>query len=103
MCSLRDAAETLGTIGAEVYAASLDSVQELASFAQKQKLPFHMLSDPDGSAATKFGVLEASGKYAERVTFVIDESGVVRKVLDKVNVQSHGEDLALLVEELKKK
>lgn len=86
----------------DVYTASLDSVQELAAFAEKQKLPFALLSDPDGSVATKYGVLEASGKYAQRVTFVFDEAGVLRKVVDQVNVKSHGEDLAVLVEELKK-
>jgi peroxiredoxin Q/BCP len=62
-----------------------------------------MLSDPDGSVAAKYGVLEPGGKYAQRVTFVIDDQGVLRKVLDKVDVKTHGEDLAVLVEELKSK
>jgi peroxiredoxin Q/BCP len=78
-------------------------VQELAQFAEKQKAPYAMLSDPDGSVATKYGVLDPSGKYAQRVTFVIDDKGVLRKVLDKVDVKTHGEDLAVLVEELKGK
>jgi len=77
-------------------------VKELAQFAEKQKLPFALLSDPDGSVATKYGVLDPSGKYAQRVTFVIDDQGVLRKVLDKVDVKTHGEDLAVLVEELRK-
>jgi thioredoxin-dependent peroxiredoxin len=77
-------------------------VKELAQFAEKQKLPFALLSDPDGSVATKYGVLDPTGKYAQRVTFVIDDQGVLRKVLDKVEVKTHGEDLAVLVEELRK-
>jgi peroxiredoxin Q/BCP len=85
-----------------VFTASLDSVQELAQFAEKQKAPYAMLSDPDGSVAGKYGVLEPSGKYAQRVTFVIDDQGVLRKIVDKVDVKTHGEDLAILVEELKK-
>jgi len=76
-------------------------VKELAAFAEAQKAPYRMLSDPDGSVAAKYGVLDPSGKYAQRVTFVLDEQGVVRKVLDKVDVKTHGEDLAILVEELK--
>jgi peroxiredoxin Q/BCP len=76
-------------------------VQELKSFAEKQKLPYRLLSDPDASVATRYGVLDPSGKYAQRVTFVIDEQGVLRKVVDKVEVKTHGEDLAVLVEELK--
>lgn len=47
-------------------------------------------------------MLDVGGKYAQRVTFVFDEKGVLRKVVDQVNVKSHGEDLAVLVEELKR-
>ena len=92
----------MSTIGADVFTVSLDSVQELAQFAEKQKAPYEMLSDPDGSVATKYGVLDPSGKYAQRVTFVIDDKGVLRKIVDDVNVKSHGEDLAGLLEELRK-
>ena len=77
-------------------------MKELAQFAEKQKLPFALLSDPDGSVASKYGVLDPTGKYAQRVTFVIDDQGVLRKVLDKVEVKTHGEDLAVLIEELRK-
>jgi peroxiredoxin Q/BCP len=76
-------------------------VQELALFAEKQKAPYAMLSDPDGSVATKYGVLDPSGKYAQRVTFVLDEKGVLRKVVEQVDVKTHGEDLAALIEELR--
>ena len=103
MCSLRDAAEALDTIGVEVYAASLDSVQELGQFAAKQKLLFSLLSDPDGGVATKYGVLDPSGKYAQRVTFVIDDKGIVRKVIEPADLKAHGEDLAMAIEELKNK
>jgi peroxiredoxin Q/BCP len=76
-------------------------VKELAAFAQAQKAPYKMLSDPDGSVAAKYGVLDPSGKYAQRVTFVLDDQGVLRKILDKVDVKTHGEDLAVLIDELK--
>jgi peroxiredoxin Q/BCP len=77
-------------------------VQDLAQFAEKQKAPYAMLSDPDGSVATKFGVLDPSGKYAQRVTFVLDDQGVLRKVVEDVDVKTHGEDLAVLLEELRR-
>lgn len=76
-------------------------MKELAAFAQAQKAPYRMLSDPDGSVAAKYGVLDPSGKYAQRVTFVIDDQGVLRRILDKVDVKTHGEDLAALIDELK--
>jgi peroxiredoxin Q/BCP len=76
-------------------------VQELAQFAEKQKALYSMLSDPDGSVATKYGALDPSGKYAQRVTFVLDEKGILRKIVDQVNVKSHGEDLAALIDQLR--
>ncbi len=62
-----------------------------AQFAKDQKLNFPLLSDPDGSAADKYGVNQ--GRYAARVTFVIDPKGVLRLVDDKVDVMKHGGDL----------
>ncbi len=103
VCSMRDALADLETIGTDVYGISLDSVQEQVQFVEKQRLNFPLLSDPDGSAATKYGVLEIGAQYTKRVTFVIDDQGVLRKVIDQVNVQKHGEDLAVMIDELKAK
>jgi len=50
--------------------------------------------------ARKYGVLDPGGKYAQRVTFVIDDKGVLRDVIDKVDVKSHGTDLAERIEKL---
>ena len=84
-----------------MYGISLDSVQDQAAFVAKHELNFPLLSDPDASVAAKYGVLDPTGQYTQRVTFVIDDQGVLRKVLDTVQVGSHGEDLAVLIEELK--
>ena len=86
------------TLGVEVFGISTDSVSDQARFVKQQKLNFRLLSDPDGSAAGKYGVLK--GTYAGRVTFVLDEKGVVRHVEEKVNVRTHGEDLITVIEEL---
>jgi len=101
MCSLRDAAEELAAQQVAVFAISLDGVEELAAFAEKQELDFGLLSDPDGSATQKYGVLDPSGKYAQRVTFVLDPEGVLRAIDEHVDVSKHGADLAALVKKLK--
>ena len=87
-------------VGIRVFGVSLDSVTDLAKFHEQQELNFPLLSDPDGSAASKYGVLPEGGRFAARVTFVIDPEGKLRAIDDKVNVDSHGEDLIMLVEEL---
>ncbi len=100
MCSLRDAAEGFEVMGVDVYGVSLDDVQDMKAFAEAQKLNFKLLSDPDGGVARKYGVLAKGARWAGRVTFLIDDEGVLRHVDDGVQVKSHGEDLLLKVEEL---
>ena len=82
-----------------VYALSLDDVNDLAAFAEAQELNFQLLSDPDGSAARKFGVLSERG-WANRVTYVIDPKGAVRHVDQAVQVDAHGSDLVGVIRKL---
>ena len=100
MCSLRDAATQLGKLSATVYGISCDDVASIAAFRKQQKLEFTLLSDPDGNAARKFSVLMAGRPYAKRVTFILDEQGIVRHITDKVNVMSHGTQIAELLTKL---
>ncbi len=100
MCSLRDAAAKLDELGVAVYALSLDDVADLAAFAKKQKLNFKLLSDPDGSVAAKYGVLLPRRSFSRRVTFVLDEEGVLLHIDDGVRVATHGSDLVRVIREL---
>ena len=94
MCSLRDAAKDLEALGVKVLGASLDDVATQRKFATDQELDYPLLSDPDGSVAAKYGVLAGGGRFAARVTFVIDPRGTIRAVIDDVSVATHGADLA---------
>ncbi len=98
MCSLRDVAKELEAKGVKVYGAALDGVKDMAAFVKKEELNFPLLSDPDGSAARRFGVLKNDAKWTGRVTFVIDPKGVLRMVDDGVKVRSHGADLIASLE-----
>jgi peroxiredoxin Q/BCP len=101
VCSLRDAAQRLEALDAAVFAASLDDVAAQKAFAETEQLPYPVLSDPDGSVAAKYGVLAPGGRYARRVTFVVDPEGIVRHVDEKVDVATHGADLARVLERLR--
>ena len=90
-------------MGVSVYALSLDDVSALAAFAEAQELNYQLLSDPDGSAAKKLGVLMADKPYAQRVTFVLDEKGIVRHVDTKVDVSKHGADIVGVIKKLRGK
>lgn len=81
---------------------SLDDVASQAKFVKEQSLNFPLLSDPDGSAAGRLGVLMADKPYTNRITLVVDDKGVVRMVDTKVNVEAHGRDLVEAIQKLKK-
>ena len=84
-----------------VFGISLDAVEDQAFFYLEKELNFSLLSDPDGSAAKKYGVLPEGGRFASRVTFVLDEEGVLRARDDSVNVDTHGNDVVELVRKLR--
>jgi peroxiredoxin len=60
------------------------------------------MADTDAKAAKAFDVLNPKG-YANRVTFVIDKKGVVRKVFDfgkdKLDLQKHPDEVLTYVKE----
>ncbi|MFG0318667.1 MAG: peroxiredoxin [Planctomycetota bacterium JB042] len=100
VCSLRDAAADFEGLDVEVHGLSLDDVANQATFHEEQELNFPLLSDPDGSASAKYGVLPEGARWTRRVTVVIDPEGIVRHVAEKVDVTNHGADLVALVERL---
>ena len=87
-------------LGIRVLGVSLDGVTDQARFHREEELNVPLLSEPDASAAAKYGVLPEGSSYAKRVTFVIDDEGVLRSIERDVQVNTHGEDLVLRVEEL---
>ena len=80
-------------------AISTDDVATQKAFAESQELSYPVLSDPDGSVAGKYQVL--NGRYASRVTFVVDPEGVIRHVDRSVNVSAHGAELAEVLRKLR--
>jgi peroxiredoxin Q/BCP len=79
-CSFRDSYEAFREAGAEVIGVSSDSVESHRSFAGKHRLPFLLLSDPDGALRAKYGVSRTLGLFPGRVTYLIDRQGIVRHV-----------------------
>lgn len=84
-----------------MFGISLDSVGDQAKFHERESLNFPLLSDPDGSAATKYGALEKGKSWTNRVTYIIDEKGVLRGIVEDVNVATHGADLMERVRDLR--
>lgn len=98
-CGFRDAYAQLRELDAEVIGISADSPRSHLEFAKKYDLPFVLLSDKGNAVSKRFGVKGSLfGLLPGRVTYVVDEKGIVRHVFDsQVQAERHvGEALAQL-------
>ncbi len=105
-CGLRDSKKQLAKLGAVALGISPDPVKRLAKFEEKESLNFDLLSDEDHAVADKYGVW-ALKKFMGReymgivrTTFIIDNSGRLAHVMDKVKTKSHHDDVLDLLKEL---
>lgn len=100
-CSFRDQYEDFTAAGADVIGISRDDAASHASFKSHHRLPFTLLSDPDGSVAKAFGVKSAFGVLPGRVTFVFDKAGKVRHRFDsQIRFGRHVEEALAVVKQL---
>ena len=70
----------------------LEGEQGNVAFAKAQGADFPLLSDPDKSVATKYGVLSGRG-FADRWTFYIDKDGRIAHIDKAVNPATSAEDM----------
>jgi len=89
--------EKLKNLGAEVIGISGDNQKSHRDFAEEHKLPFILLSDPDGSVRKSYGVKKTLGLIPGRVSFVIDKNGIVRHVFSSQSRATAHVDEALAV------
>ena len=82
-----------------VIGVSKDSVASHVKFAQKYELPFILLSDPELTAIQAYDVWKEKKLYGKvsmgvvRTTYVIDEQGVIEKVMPKVKPDTNAADI----------
>jgi thioredoxin-dependent peroxiredoxin len=90
VCAFRDDFEECGKLDAEVIGISSDSVESHREFAEKHDLPFALLSDEGGKLRKLYGVPNTLGLVPGRVTYIIDEQGVVRHIFSsQLGVERH--------------
>ena len=82
------------------FMASVDAPDDNAKFAQSEKADFPLLSDPDKSVATRYGVLASRG-FANRWTYYIDKSGRIAYIDRAVNPETSAEDMIARLGQLK--
>jgi len=98
-CAFRDAWDRLEAAGAQVIGVSSDDVESHAAFAREHELTFPLIADSRGDVAAAYGVPTTFGMVS-RVTFVIDGSGVIRRVFRDVDPAIHAEEVITVLESL---
>ena len=101
VCTFRDTFEDFSKLDAKVIGISSDSVDSHKGFSEKHKLPFTLLSDQEGKVRRLYSVPNTLGIFAGRVTYVIDEEGVVRHVFSsQLEVEKHVEEALKTLESI---
>ena len=103
-CSLRDGYEALQPKGYETIGVSKDSAKSHQGFIQKQNLPFRLIADTETTLQQTFGVWAEKKLYGRtymgtlRMTFIIDEQGVVTHIFGpkEVKTKEHAQQILSL-------
>lgn len=94
-CNLRDNYDGLLNAGYEILGVSTDDEKSHKKFIDKQNLPFKLLADTEKDIHTKYGTWVEKSMYGRkymgtaRVTFIIDENGVISNIIEKVKTKDH--------------
>jgi peroxiredoxin Q/BCP len=98
-CDFRDNLARIASHGAQVVGISPDSVARHQKFTAKESLTFPLLADEDHAIAEAYGVWKEKSLYGrkfmgvERTTFIIDETGRIARVFERVRVKGHVDEV----------
>ena len=100
-CSLRDGYDDLKKAGYAIVGVSVDDEASHQKFIDKFDLPFPLIADVDKKLVEQFGVWQEKKNYGKtymgtvRTTFLIDENGIIRHIIEghKVDTKNHAEQI----------
>ena len=94
-CNLRDNYSQMIKEGFAVVGVSMDSEKSHKNFAAKYSLPFPLIADISKKILNDYGVWKQKSLYGKtflgivRTTFIINEKGVIEKIISKVDTKNH--------------
>lgn len=103
-CNFRDNFSLLKKKGIEVIGVSTDNVKSHGKFVEKFDLPFTLVADEEKKIVQDYGVWgekKFMGKTymgTNRVTFIIDEKGVITKIITKVDTENSTQQVLDVIE-----
>ncbi|MEF8893853.1 thioredoxin-dependent thiol peroxidase [Halodesulfurarchaeum sp.] len=103
-CSFRDEWNAYRQQDVAVLGISDDPLADLAEFKAKYDLPFHLLSDKDGTVARAYDSYGEKTVYGNRVegtfrnTYVVGSDGTIIEVFEGVDPEGHGEKVLSVID-----
>ena len=98
-CNLRDNYKELKKAGYEILGISTDNAEMHQQFIEKQRLPYNLICDEDRYIHEQYGTWVEKTLFGRkywntaRKTFVIDAEGRIEKIIDKVRLTSHAQQI----------
>ena len=83
----------------QILGCSADPPKKQKKFCEKKNFPYFLLSDESKDMLKAYGVwgkkkfMGREYMGISRVTYIIDENGIIEKVYDKVSVKSHAQNI----------
>jgi len=97
---MKDSIDAIRALNAEVLGISSDNLEMHKKFLERYKLNFPLIADTDNKISKAYGVYNEEKGRARRVTFIIDKDGIVRHIIDRVNVNTHAQDVLNVLKQL---
>lgn len=103
-CAFASAYDVFKQHNIAVIGISKDSITSHQKFAAKHDLPFILLSDPELTAIQAYDVWKEKKMYGKvsmgvvRSTYIIDENGIIEKVMPKVKPDTNAEEVLKYLE-----
>jgi len=98
-CNFRDSFDELNEV-ITILGVSTDDIDSHRKFKEKYNLPFMILSDPEKQVIHLY---QADGTlFPKRTSFLINPEGIIAKVYDKVNVNTHASQILRDIKGLQK-
>ena len=99
-CSFRDVFSDYENKNIVILGINYDSPESHKKFTEKYHLPFTLLSDTAHSVAKAYGAYSSiiNKIFPKRITFLIDERGIIRHILDDVDVKYDARKIMTLFE-----
>lgn len=97
-CGFRDRQAAFKAKNSVLLGVSFDTVQENAAFARKFAVDYPLLCDTERKIGLIYGACQSEkDAYAQRIAYVIDSSGKIETVFEKVDARQFPEEVLALI------